>query len=128
MFTFAWHLYFFPSVFSFTAVLADVLVILAAVIPYGPGRMWQEFLISAYTCMGILGLMVLCIIGLLFWRRGLSMPRKPDTVGAVMTYLCASRGLDRVGLKWWDGNRVGYMYGRFEGLDGVSRWMIDAVR
>jgi hypothetical protein len=60
------HFYIFPALFSITAGLSDVLVILSAVIPYGPGRMWQEFLISAYTCMGILALMVICLVGLVF--------------------------------------------------------------
>lgn len=129
MFAFLRHLYLFPAAFSVVAVLSDVLVILAPVIPFSPGRMWEELLISCYTCMGILSLMILCIIGLVFWRRRLTMPRKPDTIGAVISYLCASRGLDdycdeRADV---DLNHVKYTYDRLAGVDGVTRWMVDAV-
>lgn len=129
-FTFLRHLYLFPAAFSLAAVLADVLVILAPVIPFSPGRMWEELLISCYTCMGILGLMLLCIIGLIFWRKRPVMPRKPDTIGGVISYLCAGRRLEHASDEKpsLDADCTKYTYDRLTGTDGVTRWMIDAVR
>jgi uncharacterized YccA/Bax inhibitor family protein len=137
-FTFARHAYIFPALFSLVAALTDILIIFGAVIPYSPGRVWIEFLISTYVCIGILGLMIIAIVGLIFWKGGVNMPRKPDTLASVMSYLCTSRLLDDIaGYGAVEGkemeevirrNGVRYMYGRFEGVDGIVRWMVDTVR
>jgi hypothetical protein len=86
--------------------------------------------------MAILSLMVLVIMGLLFWKRKLKdMPRKPDTLAGVMSYLCDSHFLvdfescgrlmggeleKRIGRA---GKR--YEFGRFVGVDGKRRWMVE---
>jgi hypothetical protein len=107
---------------------------MAAVIPFSPGRVWIEFLISTYTCIGILSLMVLAVLGLFLWEQRLEMPRKPDTLAGVMSYLCGRRLLDSIGLCDVHGGEVlscngqMYIYGRFEGTNGVPRWMIDTGR
>ncbi|KAF2397668.1 hypothetical protein EJ06DRAFT_464434, partial [Trichodelitschia bisporula] len=63
------------------------------------------------------------------------LPRRPDTVAAVMTYVCDSRmcedfeGGEKVSVKERDRHvvRLGkrYGYGVREGADGGGRWVVD---
>ena len=89
--------------------------------------------------MAILALMVVAIVALLLWRwrwQGmLDLPRRPETLAAVISYICASRTLDDFeGLECLDegqrdqqivGMRKRYGYGRRRCVDGVVRWAID---
>jgi hypothetical protein len=128
------HGYVFAGIVSAIAVLSDVLVIMAAVIPYSPGRFWIEFRVSSYLCMGTLAAIIIATMVYLYWMHGVEMPRKPDTLAGVISYVCASRLLDDVdecGERTEEAlrkNGVRYMYGMFKGTDGVGRWMIDSCR
>lgn len=80
--------------------------------------------------------MVLGIIVTMIWRRWTpDLPRTPDTILAVMSYVANSRLLDD-----FDGcerlrsrevedrvNGLGkrYGYGRYVGVDGQTKWMVD---
>jgi len=128
--------HFFAVLIAFTTFLADILTITLAVIPYSPNEIYLELLICAYTSMAILSLMVLVILGLLFWKRKLrDMPRKPDTLAGVMSYLCDSHllmdfeGCDTITGAELD-KRIGrsgkrYEFGQFVGVSGKQRWMIE---
>jgi hypothetical protein len=128
MFSFARHFYIFPAAFSATAILADILVILAPVIPFAPARMRVEFLVSAFTCMGILALMLIAVTGYIFWRRRAMVPRTPDTLANVMSYLIGSREMCSMELGEWRRKDLRYTYGKSKGIDGFSRWTIDALQ
>jgi hypothetical protein len=133
---FAYHGYIFPALFCLVAALTDVLVIFAAIIPYSPGQVWLEYLISTYTCISIMSLMIVAIIILSIWGRRLRMLRKPDTLAGVMSYLYASRLLNDMHGAESDGGQDPkdlfksdwqlYVYGRREDADGVVRWVIDS--
>ena len=105
--------------------------------PFSPGQIYLELLVCSYMSMAILALMVIAIVMLLLlrWRRALDLPRVPDTLAAVMAYVCASRMLDDFeGLECLDKDerdrkiavmRKRYGYGQIRGVDGVVRWAVD---
>jgi hypothetical protein len=128
--------YFFSASVAFAATLAEILVVVLAAIPYSPGEIFLELFICTYTSIGILSLMVIVLVGLMFWRSRLPyLPRTPDTLGGVISYLCASRMLDDFDCSSGLGSRelekriVGlgkrYTYGEYVGVDGQVRWMIE---
>ncbi|TKA63885.1 hypothetical protein B0A49_08402, partial [Cryomyces minteri] len=99
-----YHHHVLPAVVACTTILAEVLVITITGVPFASGQTWLQFLVSVYLSMGILGVMVLVVVALLFWRRRAPhLPRDPDTLAAVMSYVGASRMLDD-----------------FEGLEGAE--------
>jgi hypothetical protein len=131
-----YHRHFFAASFALVAILAEILVITLASVPYSPGQIHLELLVCSYTSMGVLALMIMAIVALMLWRRNMpDLPRTPDTVLGVMSYLADSRMLDD-----FDGcemlsnkeaddrvNGLGkrYGYGRFVGVDGQVKWMVD---
>jgi Protein of unknown function (DUF3433) len=128
--------HFLAALVAFTTLLADILTITLARIPYAPNEIYLELLICAYTSMAILSLMVLVIIGLSFWKRKLKdIPRKPDTLAGVMSYLYDSHFLvDFEGCERFKGGELEkrivnagkrYEFGRFVGVDGQNRWMVE---
>jgi hypothetical protein len=125
IFGFLRHAYLFPALLSLVTALADPLVILAAVIPYSPGRVWIELLVSSYTCIGVLALMIICIVALVFWKRKIDLPRKPDTIAAVASYFCGTDILCERDLQP-TGSRI-YRYEGITGNDSVKRWVIHAI-
>ncbi len=82
--------------------------------------------------------MVLVLIGFLFWKQKLKeMPRIPDSLAGVVSYLCDSyflldfEGCERLRDRELE-KKVGregkrYGFGRFVGVDGKKRWMVDEV-
>ena len=126
----------FSASMALVGLLSEVLVVVLAAIPYSPGEIFLELIVCSYTSIGILSLMFLVLISLVFWKRRLPyLPRPPDTLGSVISYICASRmladfdqctGLGNRELKRriaGMGNR--YTYGKYVGLDGQLRWMIE---
>jgi hypothetical protein len=124
--------HFFAALVAITTLLADILTITLAGIPYSPNEIYPQLLICSYLSMCILSLMVIVLIGFLFWKWKLKeMPRMPDSLAGVISYLCGScflqdfeeceglrgRELERkVGRK---GKRYGF--GKFVGVDGKKR-------
>lgn len=128
--------HFFAAALAFTAILADVLVISLAGVPYSPGQIWMELIVCSYLSMVVLGTMIIAVITLLVWRRkSPDLPRAPDTLLGVISYLADSNmlgdfdGLENVEKKEMD-DRIGglgkrYGYGRNFGMDGQKRFMVD---
>src|SRR5204862_6508296 len=79
---------------AFNALLSEVLVVMLAGVPFNSSQTWTAFLVSAYSTMTILGLMVVALLALFWWRRKPELPRMPNTVAAVLSYLCASEMLE----------------------------------
>ena len=128
--------YIFGASMAFISFLSEILVVVLAAIPYSPGEIFFEFITCTYTSIGILSGMLLVLICLVFWRRQLPyVPRPPDTLGGVISYICDSRMLDTFDGYTELGNgemarrisRLGkkYTYGEYEGVDGHVRWMIE---
>ena len=123
----------FLAFVAFVALLSEVLVVVLAGVPFSSSQTWIAFLVSAYLSMGILGLMILTLLSLFFWRRKPIMPRMPNTVAATMSYLCAShmrKDFEKLGglrgteeMAKVGGER--YAYGLSRGTDMVTRWAVD---
>ena len=126
----------FGASMAFVGFLSEILVVVLAAIPYSPGEIFLELILCTYISIGILSVMLLVLISLVFWKRHLPyLPRPPDTLGGVISYLCNSRMIDNFDGCTGVGNgelekrisRLGkkYNYGEYMGVDGQVRWMIE---
>ncbi|KAK1809714.1 hypothetical protein LTR12_015937 [Friedmanniomyces endolithicus] len=133
-----WNRYFLVAIITFVTLTAEGLNIVISGVPYATGQTWTQFLVSIYMSLGILGLMVVVsVLVILSRRREPKMPRKPDTVGAVMSYLSTSKMLhDFDGVDWQDGEerdrRIRLVGKRYTFLqrrreDGKQAWSVDEV-
>lgn len=86
--------------------------------------------------MAVLGVMIISLIRLLIWRCwSPDLPRAPDTLLGVMSYVADSKmledldGCEVLNNKDIDERVMGlgkrYGYGQFIGMDGQMRWMVD---
>ncbi|KAI9742735.1 MAG: hypothetical protein M1835_003011 [Candelina submexicana] len=130
-----YHGHFFLTSIALVAILSEILVIMLAGVPFQSAQTWFAFLVSAYLSMTILGIMIIALVAIFWWRTSIKMPRMPDTLAAVWSYLCASflledfealEGLDEKErdkrIRSW-GKR--YEFGKKMGVDGVVRWAVD---
>jgi hypothetical protein len=87
----------FLSVVAFVAVLSDVLIIVIGAVPYSAGQIYLELLACSYTTMAILAIMLITITAVIIWRhKAPYMPRVPDTVAGVLSYVTDSQVLSEV--------------------------------
>jgi hypothetical protein len=128
--------YFLAMAMAIIAVFADILIIFLGAVPFQSGEVYVELLVASYSSMAILGIMVLGVVALFLWKRRLPhLPRAPNTIATVASYLADSRMLDDFEGCEYLGNRdlsnriagLGkrYVYGRRPGSDGHSRYLID---
>ncbi|KAH0536541.1 hypothetical protein FGG08_006591 [Glutinoglossum americanum] len=132
------HHHYFLTLISFTALLSEILIIVLAGVPYSSTQLYVAFLVSTYTSIAILGLMLLTLaVTMLWWRMGNpDIPRMPDTLGVVWSYLCWSDQMlssfkdlsslqqeerDKRVMGW----RKRYIFGEAEMMEGVQRWVLD---
>ncbi|TKA83787.1 hypothetical protein B0A55_00052 [Friedmanniomyces simplex] len=131
-----WNRYFLAAVLTFVTLTAEALNIVISGVPYATGQTITQFLVSIYMSLAILGVMVVVsVVVILSRRREPRMPRKPETVGAVMSYLATSRMLqDFDGVDWQDGAErdrrirlVGkrYTFEQRRREDGKFAWGVD---
>jgi hypothetical protein len=136
LFFMTYHRHFFAASFALIAILSDILVITLAGVPYSAGQILLESQVCNYTSILIVGFMVCGIACMMLWRRKApDLPRAPDTVLGVMSYVADSKMLyDFEGCEYFESkymdNRIKglgkrYRYGRCEGVDGQVRWMVD---
>lgn len=106
-------------------------------LPYRPGQLSSEFYICGIASLAILILMIIIIVIVNGWRRVLpSLPRAPNSVAAVLTYvvhsnMCASfEGLDKMSIgqrdKYIRGLGKRYGYGLMK-VGEEEKWAIDEV-
>lgn len=80
--------------------------------------------------------MAATVVALIVWRFKLPhLPRTPDSVAAVMSYICASRMVEDfegseclssgMMMKRVEGLKKRYRYGSLIGMDGATRWAVD---
>ncbi len=118
------------------AVLAELLIISLGAVPFSAGQTYKELLVASYASMGILGLMIPTTIALMIWKKRLpDLPRAPDTIAAVVSYVSESKMLeDFEGLEYADDRELyqrvatsgkRYVYGKKLATDGIERywWM-----
>ncbi|KAH0553187.1 hypothetical protein GP486_006635 [Trichoglossum hirsutum] len=127
----------FPAAaIAFTSLLSEFLVVTLAGMPYRPGQLRGEFYFCGITSLAILVIMLTSLVLFNVWRRFLPhLPRKPDSVAAVMTYVCDSRmnadfeGLEHDSVSKRDktikklGKR--YKYGLRRRPGGGAGWVVD---
>ncbi|KAJ2901772.1 uncharacterized protein MKZ38_001392 [Zalerion maritima] len=90
---------------AFVALMAELLVVALAGLPYRQGQLRGEFLACGIISAVLLGIMILQIAYTMYWRRSKlpRLPRRPDSVAAVMTYVAQTE-----------------MVSDFEGLEGAK--------
>jgi hypothetical protein len=83
----------FVALVAAVTCLAEALAVALVGLPHTPAVLKCAWLASFYASMAILALMLLSQAALVLRRRGdPPLPRTPDTVAAVWSYLCASGG------------------------------------
>src|SRR5439155_17005866 len=70
----------FLASIAFTSLLSEVLVIMIAGVPFNSSQIWAAFLVSTYSSISILSLMICALLALFWWRRQPELPRMPNTV------------------------------------------------
>lgn len=126
----------FQTMVALMSSLSGILMIAIPGVPFQETQLYIAFLVSIYVSIGILGLMVITNIGVFFWRRGNpAMPRNPDTLANIASYLCSSHmipemsklsTISQTGLN--QSIKLGghkYWFARGIGMDERVRWMID---
>ena len=126
----------FVAFMAVIAVLSELLIIFLGAVPYSAAQMIIQVKIAAFSCCGILGVMLLGVVLLVLWKRRLpDLPRAPDTLAAVISYVADSRMLDDFqGFEYLDDREMTsrlastgkrYVYGKRPGSDGQSRYLVD---
>jgi hypothetical protein len=130
--------YLVPAAAAVVTLLSEVFVIALAGLPYRPGQLRAEFLFCGIASIVLLVLMIIMLGVVVWWRRKLPhLPRKPNNVAAVMTYLAETtmtRDFEGMaGRKRKERNReiegLGkrYAYGLRVDEEGRKRWVVDEV-
>ena len=126
---------FFVAHVALVALLSEVLIIVLPGIPFSAGQLHDAFLASAYISMAVLAVMLLSLVAIWCRRGDPKLPRTPNTMAAVLSYLCAGRMTEDFAAFACSGrearNRIVEDWGReyvFDvgrGVDGVVRWGVD---
>ncbi|KAB5581037.1 hypothetical protein GE09DRAFT_1051494 [Coniochaeta sp. 2T2.1] len=130
---------------ALTGLLAEVLIVALSGLPYRPGQLRGEFLFCSVSALVIVAAMIAQLVVVNMWRRVLPhLPRRPDSIAAVMTYV-AGTGMVRDfteaevegrGTRERDevvrGMGKRYTYRREGGVgdgegEGGGRWVVDEV-
>jgi hypothetical protein len=130
--------HFIAAVVAFAAFLSEFLVVVFSGLPYRPGQLRSEFMFCAVTSLTFIAIMLLTIAVINIWRRRLPrLPRKPDNVAAVLTYVCRSQmvedfeGVEGLSVRERDRRirdlRKRYRYQIHKGEDGEGRWTVDEI-
>ncbi|WYZ46593.1 hypothetical protein EsH8_IX_000818 [Colletotrichum jinshuiense] len=130
--------YAIPACVAVTAFVAEFFVVAVSGMPWRPGQLRGEYICCGAMCVVVL-MVMLSIQGLvLYWRTTLpALPRRPDSVAAVMTYVAGTamgrefHSVSGIGRKAADevitemGRRYAYGWRAEEG--GARRWVVDEV-
>jgi len=124
-----------------TAVFSEVLVIALSSVPSHPPQIQAEMALCSYLSMAILAVMVVTMALVLVWRWRIPyLPRRPSSIGNVVSYICSSRFMeeevrkpkreprdvgDSVRKAEAEDDSKLFMYAKCKGTDGIQRWAID---
>jgi hypothetical protein len=130
--------HFVPAAVAFTSILSEFLVITLSGLPYRAGQTRGEFVFCGIASLLILAIVCVMIVIINVWRYFLpALPRKPESVAAVLTYVVGTRfcsdfeGIERASLRERDrqikalGKQYGYA--KVTESDGNERWIVDEV-
>lgn len=81
----------FHAFIAFIAITSELLIIAIAGVPFNRSQVWKAFIASAASSLAILGMMILTVFALFWWRvqnEKMRMPREPDTLVGVWMMLC----------------------------------------
>ncbi|KIX03101.1 uncharacterized protein Z518_06651 [Rhinocladiella mackenziei CBS 650.93] len=81
--------HYFLACLSLNALLAEVVTVTLAAVPYSSATSYRGFTTSVYLSQAILGVMLLSLFWVLF-RPHRTIPRSPKSTAVVMTYLQGS--------------------------------------
>ncbi|KAI9782835.1 MAG: hypothetical protein M1839_004586 [Geoglossum umbratile] len=123
------------SILALNAILSEVLTVALSRIPFHGDSIYLAYVVSSRLSTGIISFMIVTLIWVAVRQRqshGLELlPQRPDSIAAVLTYLCGSRmlgdfqGLAVVGEKERDEMVINmgkkYWLGKVVGVDGVER-------
>lgn len=89
-FTALWRRHFFVALAAFMALLAEVLIVSLAGIPFSQGQLHRAFIVTSWLSFSIMVLMLISLL-VIYLRPGrLDLPRQPDTIASLTSYLCHS--------------------------------------
>jgi hypothetical protein len=128
--------YYFSSLMSLITVASEILIIFLGSVPLSAGRIHAELYVATYASFALLSIMFAGVVALVIWKRRMpDLPRAPDTIAAVTSYVADSRMLDDFeGFEYCDDNEMRsrldttgkrYVYGKRLGSDGQSRYLVD---
>ena len=128
--------YILVTVITLITLLAEGLNLTISGVPYASGQTWQQFIVSTYISLAVLATMIITsTLVILFRFREPQIPPKPDTLGAVMSYMSGSRMLDDfASMEYTDSgardrsiSQAGKRYDFKEGfrIDGKVAWKVD---
>ncbi|KAF2174616.1 hypothetical protein K469DRAFT_145989, partial [Zopfia rhizophila CBS 207.26] len=129
--------HFIPATLSFVALLSEFLVVTLSGLPYRPGQLRSEFFFCGIASLTIIAAMMFVVVVVNSWRRLLPhLPREPNTVATVMTYvansnMCADfEGLEKFSTRKRDkhigGLRKRYGYGLMT-AGREEMWAVDEM-
>jgi Protein of unknown function (DUF3433) len=124
------------AVLVFNTLLSEVLIVSLSRIPFKGDSIYIAYVASSRLITAIIPFMLVTLMWVALRRRQTAdLPRRPDTIAAVLSYLCGSSMLqDFQGLSTVDGRtrdgvvvKMGkrYKLGKIVGVDGVGRVGID---
>ncbi|KAK0628386.1 hypothetical protein B0T17DRAFT_486261 [Bombardia bombarda] len=123
---------------ALTGIASEFLIVVLAGLPYRAGQLRSEFLFCGIVSAIILFFMLAQLVFVVLWRRSLpQLPRRPDTIGAVMTYIAGTnmardfQGLEELSTSERDKairqmDKV-YAYGWRREDSGMMRWIVEEV-
>jgi hypothetical protein len=92
------HGYHFVAALTLMAFMAEGISVVVGGVPFAAGQTWKEFLVSTYMSLAILSLMMVVSAMVIFQRHfEPTMPRKPESLFAVMSYSYSSSMLSDFG-------------------------------
>jgi hypothetical protein len=130
--------HYIPAAVAFVSILSQFFVVTLSGLPYRAGQTRSEFRFCAITSLFILAMIIIMIIVVNIWRHSLpELPRKPDTVAAVLSYVAGAQfcadfdGLENASVKERDRRVIAlgkkYGFGIIEDTNKAERWMVDEV-
>ncbi|KAF9872068.1 hypothetical protein CkaCkLH20_10405 [Colletotrichum karsti] len=130
--------YTIPAIIALTALVAEFFVVAISGLPWRPGQLRGEYIFCGVACV-VIATIMLVVQGLVFyWRSSLPyLPRRPDSVAAVMTYVAGTTMVAEFDVVSGMGKRSSrraiksmgrkYAYGLKMGEDGRQRWVVDEI-
>lgn len=128
--------YWLAAVVTIVTLMGEALNVVISGVPFATGQTWEQFLVSSYMSIAILGvMMIIAVVVIVQRRREPKIPVHPDTLAYKMYYLSGSRLLDDLDGAEWEkeksrdsdlmGLRKKYTFQPMMRRDGRRTWLVD---